>query len=588
MLFSFLPRGRRLLQALRKKWGVRQNPRYEPVPRWANYSAADIQRVERRLQRFSDEYLKSYREGGLMRLPLRHTVRNGAQICVEKRALPGAALPPDQVHTLPPQEIDLVFKSLLMQLRQLESLQFVHGAIRGDTVRVHKPANAYVAAVTDISAARFRDEPPTAENLSPSLCMTPEACRMQRYPYAAQIAPETDVYSAGCLYYQYLTGRELTVGASPLSPSEAACVILPVPIEGVYGFRASLIRWMLAPYQSDRPTADQVLAAFAEAEENRLTAAALPGAFDCPGLHVCAEAVSPRHSPLRRLAFAADGTPCQAQLLPWMWPCGSSPKTPLTQRQRQYLTRAAARLSETAQLSRDWHAAHPGIDPCAMVSASPWPLCSAPFGGDVCIPLEQLKRYDPSIFLLDARMTELLFMAQVLHSGDYILGIFSEQSFYASIGEDGAQAHYADAAFAISLFSIPPAIDFMPDAAALRLMSPEMSTFISSQSPDQEEAYQLHLGPASDIFTLGFLYHLILTGHFPQVDESRLNGGPQAYGTFSNAICHASDPAAAIVLDPSLDRKHSLLIRRMISLNPLDRPASCEEIAYTIMRFYTE
>ena len=589
MFLSFIP-PKDLLHLFRSRAGtVGQRHAYAAVKKWEQYSEADRQRILQRLQRFSALYLQRYREGGLLSLPLRYTVENGTQICVEERALPGAPLPAQQVHTLEKREIDLLFKTLLMQLRQLESLQFVHGAISPDTVRIHKKGSHYVALVTDISAARFRDEPAGQENIALSAYMTPEANRMQRYPSSAPIPPETDIYSAGCLYYQYLTGRELSVGESPLTPSEAACAILPVALEGLCdGFRSSLIRWMLMPYQGDRPKAADVLSGMAEAEEKGLAAERSPGEFSLGPIQVCSGPISPHAPPNHHLAYDAEGKTYLARILHDLWPCGDAPRSGLFLRQQGHLARTAARMTEAAQLSREWHRVHAGIDPCFLSLSAPWPVCYSPLAGQVCIPLRQLCRYNPSVFLLDARMTELLLMAHVLHSADYILGVFSENSFYASISETGAQAHFSDAASALSLFSIPPASDLMPDADAVLIMSPEMSSFISSQSDGQEEAYQLQLSPASDIFTLGLLYHLILTGRFPQVDADVLSGGQRRYGTFSNALCHAADQESVIVLDPSLDRKHSRLIRRMISLNPLDRPANCEEIASQIMRFYTE
>ena len=128
----------------------------------------------------------------------------------------------------------------------------------------------------------------------------------------------------------------------------------------------------------------------------------------------------------------------------------------------------------------------------------------------------------------------------------------------------------------------------MPDRDELRIMSPEMSAFIATRSGTQVEAYQVNLGPASDVFALGMLYHLILTGKYPKVDTSTLFDENRPYGTYSNALCHASWPEETIVLDPSLDRKHSSLIRRMIAVNPLERISECDQIANLIMGFYTE
>ena len=185
-------------------------------------------------------------------------------------------------------------------------------------------------------------------------------------------------------------------------------------------------------------------------------------------------------------------------------------------------------------------------------------------------------------------MTDILYIAQVLHDDDYIMGILSEKSFYVSLNSVGSRVHYSDAFSSLSLFSVPRAGDLAPDCDEVRIMSPEMCAFISTQNETETEAYQLNLSPASDVFALGMLYHLILTGRYPQVNTISQFDETKPYATYSNAICHALHPEQAIVLDHSLDRKHSELIRRMIALDPLDRISDCGQIANIIMSFYTE
>ena len=295
------------------------------------------------------------------------------------------------------------------------------------------------------------------------------------------------------------------------------------------------------------------------------------------------------HPPVwRRFAWDPQGNRYIAEILHRMWPCGTGAGSDLFVRQQAFLARETRRLDDLSVRSRAWHGAHPGIDVCWRVDASPFPLTLTPIAGEVCIPLGRLREAEPSVFMLDARMTEILMMARVLHEDDCILGLLSENSFYVSMTPAGPQAHYAGAASAISLSAVPCAADLAPDSNSLRIMSPEMSAFIASRSGTEAEAYQLNLGPASDVFALGMLYHLLLTGRYPQVDLSTQFDENRPYGTFSNAVCHASWPEEAIVPDHALDRKHSALIRRMIAMNPLDRVSDCGQIANIIMGFYTE
>ena len=218
---------------------------FVPVKKWEKYSDADRNRILQRLNRFADAYRTQYRENGLLHLPLRYEIRNGTQICVEKCDLSGNIIPTASVHHMALFQVDILFRSLLMQLRQLESIRFIHGAISPETVVICQTPKVYSAAVTDITAGRFADEPVLSENLVRGSCMSPETCRAVKYPYADQEGQATDIFSAGCLYYQYLTGAVLDVGDSPVSPAEAIWLGIPVSVEGIYGFLASLIRWML-------------------------------------------------------------------------------------------------------------------------------------------------------------------------------------------------------------------------------------------------------------------------------------------------------------------------------------------------------
>ena len=236
-------------------------------------------------------------------------------------------------------------------------------------------------------------------------------------------------------------------------------------------------------------------------------------------------------------------------------------------------------MKTVCQLSADWNAANPLI--CVnRYHPTRTPLTSAPLIGQEALTLGQLRTLNDSVFLLDARMTEVLSAVQTLHDAGYILGCFSAAAFYAEMRPEGAAVRLADVSGALVFDDLPPPCNFAPEAEELRLLSPELTRYISTGAQVNAFDAQLWISTASDIFTLGLIYHLILSGEYPELIEP-------GYSTFSNALNHDGQPADAFRLSPLIDRQHSRLIQQMLALDPLHRPARCEDVIQSILAFYT-
>ena len=123
----------------------------------------------------------------------------------------------------------------------------------------------------------------------------------------------------------------------------------------------------------------------------------------------------------------------------------------------------------------------------------------------------------------------------------------------------------------------------LPGRETIEYLSPELAQYIvASPENDSDEMMDLQerIGPASDIFALGLIYHLILTGRLPGLRN------PQ-HRSCGNAVCYEESPADALTLDESIDKKHAGLICQMLRMNPLERPMRCDEIIRRILDFYT-
>ena len=120
--------------------------------------------------------------------------------------------------------------------------------------------------------------------------------------------------------------------------------------------------------------------------------------------------------------------------------------------------------------------------------------------------------------------------------------------------------------------------DEVPDAAeitsTIEYYSPEMAAYVShgadADDPLGKGTSELAraVGRAHDIFCLGLVYHVWLTGGMPQV----INGGPYVWQGLSTA------GDAAVVLDPALELRDAALIRWMLRADPSQRPATCGEV----------
>ncbi|MBQ7850653.1 MAG: hypothetical protein IJ343_13085 [Clostridia bacterium] len=557
---------------------------YQDVPEWEGLPPEDLQRITQRLDRLSDAYRRVYRQASVLDVPLSYRLRS------DRLQLPrpahSRAIPITQAaDKLSLQERDVLMRVLLAQLSQLESLQFVHGALCPASVQLHRDRAMWSASLGQFHSGRFTDEEAQTENRFESPWMSPEGWQRLHYPLLDAAADANDAFSAGCMYYTILTGHAPEVVPGVYHPAQAVSTHLPVTLPEISGFRAALIRWMLSPIAGDRPTAREALGSMARAEKAGLLK--LPATHLQDGHTVQAEEftfrqapVSDLHSAAQRLGVSRSGSMHLVREHDELWDPGDPGEDRLFLRQQATRQRALQRIGEVCNRSQYWHSIRPLVCENTLYAAHTPPLTTAPLEGEALLMLQQLHELDDSIFLLDARMTDILFAMQTLHDDGYVLGCFTESAFYAEVTQHGAVVHLADLSGAAPVNDLPPPCDFSPDPRELKLLSPELSQYISSGSESTDFDALLWVSTASDIFTLGLIYHLILVGSYPQLAE------PQ-YGTFCNALCHGDSPDSVFVIDPRIDRRHSRLIRSMLALDPLKRPQRCDEIADSIMAFYT-
>lgn len=516
----------------------------------------ETNRVYARLTRLYGVFRQQYRTGGNMQVPEPLSIEKDVIAVRMDRAISSEISLDEAASSLSADEKDILIRTLLAQLIQLKSLGYLHGSLSPGDLPICRRGAHFAFALRGLERGRFLDEPAARENQAQTPWPSPEFWRWMKYAPNGVPAPSDDMFAAGCVYHQLLTGRP-PHSLPNLSAGAGIARGTPLSLRVPEGPKAELIRWMLSPNPSERPTPEEAM-----------------DALNAPD----AEDAQPSG---QRLLPLENGRFVLSRRLSWLWEKSSEDaQTPLFARQAAFRARETTRLTLLEQTAREWSDAQTGIAPCRIqCDAKGISVCSVLPEGPL-LTLGQLCRLYDSSFLLDARMVDLLLIANTLHDSGWILGLISEDRFCVQATPSGGQAWMVDFSSAMPLCNLPAPGDIRADDAAKALLSPELAQYMVSASNDERETAEGWIGPASDIFALGLMYHLILTGRLPALQDG-------SGGSFADAVCFADNPQRAIALDPGLDERHSRLIYEMLTANPLNRLASCGVIAGRILDFYT-
>lgn len=526
-------------------------------PQWHNLPPEALARIEKRIKRLNREFGRRFRLDGNLTVPVFQRTENG-RIITRSAKPPRTVLDPQQLHSACSEgQIDTLMRTLLVQIDQMQAIGFVHGAQDTASLRLNENAACPSVSLTGLHHGRFTDEPVHAENRFFSPYGSPEMLRLLDFPDSAAV-PDDDIFSAGCLYRELLTGS--LPGPQGLTPAAALCAGIPLADE-VPGPRGAWIHRMLSPDPARRPSAADVLAALN----------AMPDAAPQPE----GRALAPR----RFIAQRGDRW-VFIRTLPQLWSPGPAPAAALLQQQAQFRRRELERLSEISRMSEIWHKKHSAILPAAAEASDSHAQLVAAVPCRFALEAACLHEYEPSTYLRDARFVDMLLSVQTLHASGWLLGAMSAHSFFIDIDSEAGTALLSDLSSALPMDSLPPPEDIRPDEHAVRILSPELAQYIAAPSAVQADSLRGWIGPASDIFSLGMLYHLLLTGCLPEPVNP-------AHALCMNAVAQEEEVSRAVRLHNSLDEPHRRLIFDMLACDPMQRPARCDEIACRILDFYT-
>ena len=167
----------------------------------------------------------------------------------------------------------------------------------------------------------------------------------------------------------------------------------------------------------------------------------------------------------------------------------------------------------------------------------------------------------------DALMLRLVNALAALHGANILhcdlkpenVFIVQQDGMYCGMISDFDDSFFMD--------KLPPKQDVV---GTPEYMSPELAAYTMGE--EDKPAEGLPLGPASDLFSIGLIYHMYLTGEMPKFDTQYYNG----------QLFSAMFDDAEYSLSDKLDAPHHAMIRRLLVPDPAWRTNNCTTLSHEI------
>jgi len=166
----------------------------------------------------------------------------------------------------------------------------------------------------------------------------------------------------------------------------------------------------------------------------------------------------------------------------------------------------------------------------------------------------------------DALMSRLLGALHALHAADIIHNDLKPDNIFVTRNASGAYvgklSDFDDSFFA----------DDIPDAEDIistpEYHSPEMRLYVANCATPEDIQPGWEITKASDIFSMGLIYHEYLTGSLPAYEEN------EELDSCASALLSGQ----TLRLSPSLDIAHRTIIEKMLNIVPGDRYTNCNAV----------
>ena len=553
-----------------------------------------LSHVEQRTQAFYDrlqhqaQYVrKRVREDGLLNVPL-EVFRQGKMIYKVTRQIDDCGIGTSELHEkLTPRQMAVLLRSILLQLQSLERIGFIHGDMKPENVVVTCFGKTYVGSVIDFDTGYIAVEGPgecvefTPEYASPEMHLMESLIALpedddNRIAAVGRVTGASDVYAAGCVFAHMLTGSAWMVpdkGAGMVPPGQQMLSGYAVQLPPLHPVWRTLLRGMTAadPIKRLSPmdAADCLSACMAGSTYRKL---ADPFAWTRP--HRPARKNASGTERLRMMRDAKKGCRVLAAFQEDCWQLpGPMLLKPRAARnlQRRHKENLAA-LRSLAQRLGKLDGLTGAVSPFRVVKkgCSVFAMTDLPKGERLGLKGLYASAKPEEI---DDVMIGLLRDIDRCHRDGMVHGTIAPDSVDVIDDSDALRPVLTDAWRLKLLRELPHGalIDADPE-----LLAPEMHKYMTAADDEASEALREMIGSHTDVFSLGLVYHMMLTGEKPQCTDPGCT------------CCGMAAELGALRLSGKLDKARAAVIGRMIAYEPGERPATCADAADMIAAIRTE
>ena len=542
----------------------------------------------RRVMKLMRRHCRQY---ALLNVPL-DVFRRGAFIYKATRMLTPCGIPTEALHErLTPRQMDVLLRTVITQLDQLRRMDFVHGDIKPENFVVQRKGGLYTASMIDFETGFVRGEFPEGWGVG----YTPEfaAPEMIDYQTLAEDAPPeekrrafaaldcaSDVFAAGCVIALMLTGRwpGWRRGEACFSPESLLRAELPVWIGDGHPLWRMLVREMIRYECRLRPDALALLEALAAADAAGLTQA-LSDPFAAVGgkyrFRSKAKGVGPDRMLLGERPGAGKGffgrrkrageSLCAVWHLDGCWSGGKDARCGASSLLKQQEKRAARRLEALDRtLAKLGKCAEKcgALLPAKLIFAGKLAFLEHKTPAAQWRTLGDLSEGLPSEEA-DRLFGELMDAVAALHGAGLLNCAVTAEDVWLYRGADGREHVFLarpQRLIAQDAVPEPEDIDLPAECAA-----PELMLYLGTRDAEMKATLRGLIGPWSDVFSMGMLYHRLLTGRVPAMP-----------GRFPYAARAAQ--FGALQVSGAVDDGRRALLYEMLAFQPEDRPESMEAL----------
>lgn len=551
--------------------------------------------VERRAEQFFNHLCKTTehirrncREDGLLNVSL-EVFRQGKMIYKVSKLIESCDVEVDQLHVqLTPAQMNVLLKTILLQLEQFDRISFIHGDVKPENVVISRRGDVYTGGIIDYDTGfiaggdvgeyvEYTPEYASPESILMHLVMDASPSEEELREAVEQVHCSTDIFAMACVFCQMLTGSVWVIedeGGDPVSPGRQMLQGWPIRLPWIHPAWRGFLRQMAAADPAARPKPRAVI--------DGINACIVSGAFK--------EMVDP-YAGLRAYELVKKAPPvCDSNMriaarkgrnrrvLIWhVEDCWQLPHSfrrqpesvrRLRREHAENLTRLeklatkVGGLSVYSKLLQPFKVYRQGKRVFAVQNKPKGKLLSLDKLHTLATPEE-----------IDRMMIALLGDLQRCHDAGLMHGCLDRDSLWIADGGKG-QLHLFLAGshrlYEIEQLPHGSRIDASPE-----LLAPEMAKYMTASSEEIRNDVKDMISGRADVFSLGLIYHLMLTGKLPAISDEA-------------CTCYAmAAEENAIRLKAKIGPERAKIIRRMISYEPEDRLQSCAEAAQLIDRAYS-